>query len=94
MGMGFGIGHWRITRSMDVLMMLVVNMRMLVVHRVVSMLVFVPLANVKPHSDPHQSRGDNERCRRPLSKNNERYQRANEWRSREISSCPRGTELP
>lgn len=79
---------------MHVLMMLVVNMRMIVLHRFVSVLMFVPLAHVKPNSDRHQSRGDDERCRRPLSKNNERYQRADEWRSREISSRTRGTELP
>jgi len=41
-----GIGHRRIARNMDVLMMLVVHMRMIMFHHLVPVLVLVRLANV------------------------------------------------
>jgi len=41
-----GIGHWGVARTMDVLMMLVVHVRMIMLHHLVPVRVLVRLANV------------------------------------------------
>ena len=46
------IGHGRIIRTVLVLMMLVVHVRVLVIHFVVAMLVFVLLREIEPHRGP------------------------------------------
>ena len=47
-------------------MMLVVHVRMRVLHPVVRMFVFVPLAHMQGDTDRHQHCGDPERDMRPL----------------------------
>ena len=58
------IGHRWIPRSMDVLMMLVVHVRMIVFHHFVPVLVLMPLADVQPDSNSHQRSRSQKRWRR------------------------------
>ena len=59
MPMGVGL-TWRIFGFVDVLMILIMNVRMRVYQRFVDMLVFVMLGQMQPHSDRHECSRDDE----------------------------------
>src|SRR5436305_13475963 len=87
------IRHWWVAGAMRMPVMLVVHVSMVVFQRLVSVLVLVPLAHMKPHSDGHQPGRDDEHYRRLLPKDQQRQQCPDERRSREVSSGASGTEL-
>jgi hypothetical protein len=49
---------WRIIRIVDVLVVLIVHVRVLVLHRLMNVLVLVPLSEVKPDAQTHERAGD------------------------------------
>ena len=63
--MGHRIGNSRIMRSVRMLMVPVMHVRMVVLRRVVGVFVYVPLRYMEPNTDPHERGSGNEsRCDR------------------------------
>lgn len=58
-----------------------------------SMLMFVPLREVKPDANCHQHASDQKLCRYGLIQQQESKEYANKWRNSEISSSPRGAKV-
>jgi hypothetical protein len=82
-----GFAH-RVVCSVVVSVMFVMDMVVLVILRLVSMVVFVPLREMEPDSYAHQSGCRHERKSDRLPEQHERQRRAEEWRRREIRSGP------
>ena len=76
----------RVARSVRVLVVEVVQVRMVVRHWLVHVFVFMNLRQVKPHAKPHQAAGDDQLQAYRLTEKHDRSDRAHERRRREI--CP------
>src|SRR5262245_6411771 len=63
---------WRVTRGVCVLMMRIVNMTMLVRHRLVYVLVLVALRHMEVQPEGHQSRREGEAGRDRFAERNDR----------------------
>ena len=83
-----------VVRQMLVLMMRIVHVSMCVLHRLVLVLMFVMLGQVQPDAHAHQETGRDELHGQRLAKEQDGRDGAQEWRSREVGTCPRSTELP
>ena len=84
---------WRIGRTMRVLMVLVVRMRMIVRGRLVDVLVFVCFGDVQPDTDCHQYGCRGELLRDRLVEDRDTQDCANEGRGREIGTSACGAEV-
>ena len=83
MAVGFGQINPRLVL---VMMMSVVNMQVLMFHRLVFMPMLVPFSQMQPDADAHQGRRSNEPPIERLSEKDNGDNRANERSSREIRS--------
>jgi len=77
----------RIAGPVLMLMMFVVHVLMFMFHRFVRVFVFVPLSEVKPHTNTHKQGTGDETARHRLVKRDDRKQGADERRGREIRAC-------
>src|SRR6476620_3886335 len=93
MRMRYWIRHLRVRRAMHVCVMSIMHMRMLVLHRLVNVLMFVTLAQMQPHADSHESCSTEKRDRWPFTENNQRDDRADEWCGREVRTGAGRSEL-
>ena len=75
-------------------MMLVVQMRVLMLDRLVRMLVLVPLGQVEPDAESHQPASGQQLPARLLAEHGNRQQGADKGRCREIGAGACGPEMP
>jgi len=66
MGVRLGVGYRRVRHMVLVLVMDVVHVWVSMVDGLMRVLVFVPLGEVKPHTDRHERRPDGTERRRPF----------------------------
>lgn len=65
------IRYRRVAGTVDMLMMLVMDVRMRMIEWFMHVLVLVPFGEVKPHTNRHERRGEQECRRRSLAKDDE-----------------------
>ncbi len=69
----------RISRSMRVLMMLVMDVRVFVFQSLMPVFMFVPFREVQPHPQAHQNCRHQKPATCPVAQKNNRHRRSNEW---------------
>ena len=75
-------------------MMFIVQMRVLMLDRLVSMLVPVPLGQVEPDAESHKAAGGQQLQARLLAEHGDRQQGADKWGDREVCAGACGPEVP
>ena len=83
----------RIIGTVSMLMMVVMHMGMGVRHGLMDMIMFVPLDEVEIEPDRHQDSGQYQSGSHRLPEHDQREQRANEGRGREIRAGTRGAKM-
>jgi hypothetical protein len=82
----------RSSRRVGVLVVLVVDVRVRVLERLVLVLVFVPLGEVKPHAGPHETPGEEGLPGQRLMERDGACDRSHEGRGREVRPRPSGAQ--
>ena len=93
MGVGVRLAL-RIIVAMYVSMMLVVNVSMLVLHRLVNVLVLVALRKMEINANGHEQTGRYQAPCHGLSEHPDCEERSDKWSGRKIRACSRGTQVP
>jgi hypothetical protein len=89
----YTIGHRWIIGSMLMLMVIIVDVRVIVVHFFVDMLVFVAFCEMEPDSNDHaHGAGRKQQCR-PFTPDDYRQRGSHEGRKREIRAGSGCTEM-
>jgi hypothetical protein len=83
----------RVGRIMDVLMMLIVNVRMGMRHRLVHVLVLMPFCEMQQNAQHHEYPGGCKLKSQRLAQKQDGGDGPDKWRSREVSACSRGAEM-
>src|SRR5690348_13069954 len=78
---------------MQVLVVLIVDVRMLMLHRLVGVRVLMTLGSMEPHAKPHQRCRDSQRDVRSLVKYQQRECGTDEGRRRKVRGGARRPEL-
>ena len=84
---------WRIAGSVFVLVVLVVIVKVLVLHRLVNVPMFVAFGNVQPDACEHENARNAERPIEPTLPEGEGERSTSERRSGKIGPCSRCTEM-
>lgn len=92
MPMRMQFAGWIICR-MVMVMMLVVDVRVFVLHRLMDMAVLVPFGHVEVKTKRHQNRRTEELRRYELVKHDYRHKRAHERSDREVRARPRRPDM-
>ena len=79
----------RVIRAVDMLMMLVVSVQVLVFHRLMPVLVFVPLSQMKPDAEAHEGSGNPDTNRQLVAQEQNRDGCAHERRGGKIRARSR-----
>ena len=83
----------RIAWSMNVLMVLVVDMRMTMLEGLMDVFVVMLLGQVQPDTEAHEQAGDCEGQRDGLAQKYHRRDCSHEGSRRKVGSCARGPEM-
>jgi hypothetical protein len=84
---------WRVARSVFVLVVLVVIVKVLVLHRFVNVPVFVAFGSVQQDADEHENSGEPERPIEPTLPEGEGERSARKRRSGKTGPCSRCAEM-
>jgi hypothetical protein len=90
---GGRLAGW-VTREVLVSVVLFVNVQVVVHHRLVDVLVLVPLGQMEPHTDAHLDRRDCQRERHRLAEKDQGQGRPDEWGERKIGPSPGRAQVP
>ena len=82
----------RIVQAVSVLVVFVVNVTVVVGHRLMGVFVVVPLGQVQPDPRAHQRSGQEECDRRPVGEDHQRDRRPDERGHREVRTRSGGPE--
>jgi hypothetical protein len=85
---------WRLIRTVDVLVMLVMHVRVLVLERLMNVLVLVSLGEVEPDAQAHECASDKEPQRHRLAEHWDCEERPDKGRGREIGAGSRCPQVP
>lgn len=88
MAMWHRIGNRRIMRSVRMLMVPVMHVRMVVLRRTVGVFVYVPLRHMEPNTCPHERGSGNKFRSDRILPQDERKNRPNEGCDREVGPGP------
>lgn len=83
----------RVVGTVCVLVVFVVDVTVVVRHRLVFVFMIVPLGQVQPNSDTHESRSQKEDRRGLVTEQGQRDHRPDEGSDREVRSCSRRAEI-
>src|SRR5215216_740235 len=89
-----GVGHGRVTWLVRMLVMSIVYVRVTVLHSLVGVLVLMPLAQVQPRANRHQSCPKGEERRWPLPEHAQRNSRPHKRRKGEVGARAGSAEMP
>ena len=94
MAMRVGVRLGPVPQIVRMPMVLVMDMRMAVFLRCMSMQVFVAFREMQPDAHRHQNTGSDETPRHRLSRQQQRQRRSAEGSDRKVGGRPRGTKMP